>query len=45
MKLLGEWNRWMPPFLRWIARITIEGEPEALLNSGKKGLDAGAASA
>ena len=31
MKLLGEWNWWMPSFLRWIPRITIEGEPEALL--------------
>jgi uncharacterized membrane protein YdfJ with MMPL/SSD domain len=31
MKLLGEWNWWMPRFLRWIPRITIEGEPEALL--------------
>ena len=28
MKLLGEWNWWMPGFLRWIPRITIEGEPE-----------------
>jgi uncharacterized membrane protein YdfJ with MMPL/SSD domain len=27
MKLLGEWNWWMPRFLRWIPRITIEGEP------------------
>jgi uncharacterized membrane protein YdfJ with MMPL/SSD domain len=33
MKLLGEWNWWMPPFLRWIPRITIEGEPEALLGA------------
>jgi hypothetical protein len=26
------WNWWMPPFLRWLPRITIEGEtvrPEA----------------
>jgi RND superfamily putative drug exporter len=34
MKLLGEWNWWMPRFLRWIPRITIEGEPEALLGDG-----------
>jgi RND superfamily putative drug exporter len=34
MKLLGEWNWWMPPFLRWIPRITIEGEPEDLLGAG-----------
>jgi len=31
MKLLGEWNWWMPGFLRWIPRITIEGEPEVRL--------------
>ncbi len=31
MKLLGEWNWWMPPFLRWVPRITIEGEPEDAL--------------
>jgi RND superfamily putative drug exporter len=40
MKLLGEWNWWMPSFLRWIPRITIEGEPEELL-----GGDAGVAGA
>jgi len=34
MKLLGEWNWWMPGFLRWIPRITIEGEPEELLGGG-----------
>jgi uncharacterized membrane protein YdfJ with MMPL/SSD domain len=34
MKLLGEWNWWMPPFLRWIPRITIEGEPEDALEAG-----------
>ena len=34
MKLLGEWNWWMPGFLRWIPRITIEGEPEQLLGAG-----------
>jgi RND superfamily putative drug exporter len=31
MTLLGEWNWWLPPFLRWLPRITIEGgqlEPE-----------------
>src|SRR6185436_15008947 len=25
MTLLGEWNWWLPPFLRWLPRITIEG--------------------
>ena len=28
MRLLGDWNWWMPPFLRWIPRVTIEGESE-----------------
>ena len=45
MKLLGEWNWWMPRFLRWVPRITIEGEPEELLGVGEGGLDAGAAGA
>jgi uncharacterized membrane protein YdfJ with MMPL/SSD domain len=25
MRLLGDWNWWMPSFLRWLPRITIEG--------------------
>jgi uncharacterized membrane protein YdfJ with MMPL/SSD domain len=37
MKLLGEWNWWMPSFLRWIPRITIEGEPEELLGGDLAG--------
>ena len=45
MKLLGEWNWWMPRFLRWIPRITIEGEPEALLGATPTGSDQGAAGA
>jgi uncharacterized membrane protein YdfJ with MMPL/SSD domain len=28
MTLLGDWNWWLPPFLRWLPRITIEGEPD-----------------
>src|SRR4029077_7453924 len=28
MTLLGERNWWMPGFLRWIPRVTIEGEPD-----------------
>jgi uncharacterized membrane protein YdfJ with MMPL/SSD domain len=28
MRLLGEWNWWMPRILDWIPRITIEGRPE-----------------
>jgi uncharacterized membrane protein YdfJ with MMPL/SSD domain len=38
MKLLGEWNWWMPSFLRWIPRITIEGEPEQVLGHGDLGI-------
>jgi uncharacterized membrane protein YdfJ with MMPL/SSD domain len=39
MRLLGDWNWWMPPFLRWLPRITIEGEvprrePEAVVPLG-----------
>jgi uncharacterized membrane protein YdfJ with MMPL/SSD domain len=45
MKLLGEWNWWMPSFLRWIPRVTIEGEPEAILGATPESLDAGQASA
>ena len=45
MKLLGEWNWWMPSFLRWIPRITIEGDPETLLGAAPESLDAGSASA
>lgn len=30
MTLLGDWNWWMPRFLDWIPRVTIEGEPEEL---------------
>jgi uncharacterized membrane protein YdfJ with MMPL/SSD domain len=47
MKLLGEWNWWMPGFLSWIPRVTIEGEPEAILGADPvpTALDAGAASA
>jgi putative drug exporter of the RND superfamily len=26
MQLLGDWNWWMPPFLRWLPHIAIEGE-------------------
>ena len=28
MRLLGEWNWWMPRWLGWIPRITIEAETE-----------------
>jgi RND superfamily putative drug exporter len=28
MQLLGDWNWWLPPFLRWLPHIAIEGGPE-----------------
>jgi uncharacterized membrane protein YdfJ with MMPL/SSD domain len=28
MRLLGEWNWWMPRFLSWIPRVTIEAEED-----------------
>ena len=27
MRLLGEWNWWLPRWLSWLPRVTIEGEP------------------
>jgi RND superfamily putative drug exporter len=36
MQLLGDWNWWLPPFLRWLPQIAIEGgapemsEPDAI---------------
>ena len=29
MTVLGDWNWWLPRFLRWLPRITIEGDSEA----------------
>jgi RND superfamily putative drug exporter len=29
MRLLGEWNWWLPPFLAWMPRVTIEAEEDA----------------
>ena len=28
MRLLGDWNWWLPGFLGWLPQVTIEGEPE-----------------
>src|SRR4029078_3246931 len=28
MTLLGDWNWWMPRWLDWIPRVTIEGDPD-----------------
>jgi RND superfamily putative drug exporter len=34
MTLLGDWNWWMPRFLDWIPRVTIEGEPDESVETG-----------
>ncbi len=34
MRLLGEWNWWMPSFLSWIPRVTIEGESDTPETAG-----------
>ena len=34
MRLLGDWNWWMPSFLSWIPRITIEGESDEPASAG-----------
>jgi RND superfamily putative drug exporter len=31
MTLLGDWNWWLPSFLKWLPHVTIEGEPELAL--------------
>jgi RND superfamily putative drug exporter len=33
MRLLGDWNWWLPGFLRWLPHVTIEGE-EGLVPEG-----------
>lgn len=38
MTLLGDWNWWMPRFLDWIPRVTIEGEPDEPAGSSNVGL-------
>jgi len=46
MTLLGDWNWWLPPFLRWLPRITIEGEPdEPIEGVGADGVEPGSAGA
>ena len=37
MTLLGDWNWWMPRFLDWIPRVTIEGEPDAPVEGVESG--------
>jgi RND superfamily putative drug exporter len=34
MTLLGDWNWWMPRWLDWIPRVTIEGEPDEPVDVG-----------
>jgi putative drug exporter of the RND superfamily len=34
MTLLGDWNWWMPRFLDWIPRVTIEGDPDEPVEAG-----------
>jgi RND superfamily putative drug exporter len=34
MTLLGDWNWWMPRFLDWIPRVTIEGDPDEPVETG-----------
>ncbi|HYI81530.1 MAG TPA: MMPL family transporter [Thermoleophilaceae bacterium] len=33
MKLLGEWNWWLPSWLEWLPRVELEREPEPLAAS------------
>jgi uncharacterized membrane protein YdfJ with MMPL/SSD domain len=30
MRLLGDWNWWLPGFLRWLPHVAIEGEADEL---------------
>jgi len=38
MKLLGDWNWWIPKFLDWLPHVTLESEPKDLVpqESGEK---------
>jgi RND superfamily putative drug exporter len=36
MKLLGDWNWWLPRFLQWMPRVTIEGPDEAIVMDGPR---------
>jgi RND superfamily putative drug exporter len=42
MRLLGEWNWWLPPFLRWLPEVTIEGETDAAESGDAAAGEAGA---
>jgi uncharacterized membrane protein YdfJ with MMPL/SSD domain len=43
MRLLGDWNWWMPSFLNWLPRITIETERPATAPSGPAAVPSGPA--
>ena len=36
MTLLGDWNWWMPRWLDWIPRVTIEGDPDEPVEVGPR---------
>jgi putative drug exporter of the RND superfamily len=35
MKLLGDWNWWIPGWLQWLPRFDVDGEPVAPASSTK----------
>ena len=37
MRLLGEWNWWLPRWLEWLPRVTIEGEVDPALDTDEPG--------
>jgi RND superfamily putative drug exporter len=37
MKLLGDWNWWLPGFLRWLPRIAIEADAEGPRQAAPRG--------
>ena len=41
MTLLGDWNWWMPRWLDWIPRVTIEGDPDEPVEVGPEVGDPG----
>ena len=37
MRLLGEWNWWLPRWLGWLPRVTIEGDVDEVPDAGADG--------
>jgi RND superfamily putative drug exporter len=35
MKLLGDWNWWVPSWLEWLPRFDVDGEPAVPASSTK----------